>query len=165
MDHRNDQDVAAAAAAAAAATFLQQHQEEAGETSRWSQGYTASEIPKQTGKFTKNESEIVQKAVESFCATKQISVARLCSECDHKAELKGAWMEIAKCLPHRSVQSVYRHGIRRCHPFKRGSWSEAESDLLIGLVQSMVRLGNASVNVLILGAGKEVECHTKQAES
>ena len=62
---------------------------------------------------------------------KQISVARLCSECDHKAELKGAWMEIAKELPHRSVQSVYRHGLRQLHPFKRGTWSEEEVEILI----------------------------------
>ena len=65
-----------------------------------------------TGKFSKEESHLVRAAVEDFCAAKQISVARLCSECDHKAELKGAWMEISKRLPHRSVQSVYRHGTR-----------------------------------------------------
>ena len=33
-------------------------------------------------------------------------------------------MEIAKCLPKRSVQSIYRHGIRQCHPFKRGVWND-----------------------------------------
>jgi hypothetical protein len=58
---------------------------------------------------------------------KEISVTRLCSECDHKAELKGAWTEIAKKLPHRSVQSVYRHGLRQLHPFKRGAWSDEVS--------------------------------------
>lgn len=88
-----------------------------------------------TGKFSKEESETVRKAVEEFCSLKQISVARLCSECDHKAELKGAWMEIAKQLPHRSVQSVYRHGLRQLHPFKRGAWSDQECELLINLVQ------------------------------
>lgn len=77
-------------------------------------------------------------AVEEYCNTKQITVSRLCSECDHKAELKGAWMEISKRLPHRSVQSVYRHGIRQCHPFKRGAWSEQE----VATLQDMVtRLG------------------------
>mmetsp|Transcript_2720 Transcript_2720/g.6373 ORF Transcript_2720/g.6373 Transcript_2720/m.6373 type:complete len:362 (+) Transcript_2720:100-1185(+) len=88
-----------------------------------------------TGKFSKEESETVRKAVEEFCAMKQISVARLCSECDHKAELKGAWMEIAKQLPHRSVQSVYRHGLRQLHPFKRGAWSDEECEMLVNLVQ------------------------------
>lgn len=105
---------------------------------KWSKnGYGAPVATKQSGKFTKAESALVQKSIEEFCTAKQISVARLCSECDHKAELKGAWMEIAKCLPHRSVQSVYRHGIRRCHPFKRGAWTEGEAALLQDLVQRM----------------------------
>jgi len=55
-----------------------------------------------------------------------------------QAELKGSWMEIAKHLPHRSVQSVYRHGIRQLHPFKRGAWSEQETVTLSDLV---TRLG------------------------
>lgn len=46
-------------------------------------------------------------------------------------------MEIAKHLPHRSVQSVYRHGIRQLHPFKRGAWSEQETAVLTELVQRM----------------------------
>lgn len=50
----------------------------------------------------------------------------MCFESDHRAELKGAWMEIAKKLPHRTVQSVYRHGLRILHPFKRGQWTEDE---------------------------------------
>jgi hypothetical protein len=54
-----------------------------------------------------------------------------------QAELKGSWMEIAKRLPHRSVQSVYRHGIRQLHPFKRGAWSEQETAVLTELVQRM----------------------------
>lgn len=61
----------------------------------------------------------------------------MCSECDHKAELKGAWTEIARALPQRSVQSVYRHGLRQLHPFKRGAWSEDECDLLAHLVASI----------------------------
>jgi Myb-like DNA-binding domain len=105
---------------------------------KWSKnGYGAS-VEKQTGKFNKEESELVRNAIEEYCNAKQISVSRLCSECDHKAELKGAWMEIAKRLPHRSVQSVYRHGIRQCHPFKRGAWSEQECVTLADLV---TRLG------------------------
>lgn len=105
---------------------------------KWSKnGYGAS-VEKQSGKFDKEESVMVQKAIEEYCSAKQISVSRLCSECDHKAELKGAWMEIAKRLPHRSVQSVYRHGIRKCHPFKRGAWSDQECTVLTDLV---TRLG------------------------
>jgi hypothetical protein len=105
---------------------------------KWSKNGFGQGVTRQlTGKFSKEESEIVRKAVEDFCSMKQISVARLCSECDHKAELKGAWMEIAKRLPHRSVQSVYRHGLRQLHPFKRGAWTDDECEVLVELVQRM----------------------------
>ena len=104
---------------------------------KWSKNGFGLSVSKQTGKFSKEESETVRAAIEEYCNAKQISVARLCSECDHKAELKGAWMEISKKLPHRSVQSVYRHGIRQCHPFKRGAWSEAECTTLTELVTSL----------------------------
>lgn len=106
-------------------------------TNKWSKNGFGNPVPKQSGKFSREESEQVRKAVEEFCASKDIPTSRLCSECDHKAELKGAWMEIAKRLPHRSVQSVYRHGIRQLHPFKRGAWSEQECNTLQELVQRM----------------------------
>ena len=91
-----------------------------------------------TGKFTKEETELVKRSVEEYCIIRNISVARLCSECDHKAELKGAWTEIAKALPHRSVQSVYRHGLRQLHPFKRVAWTEEECEQLVDLVTRQV---------------------------
>jgi Myb-like DNA-binding domain len=137
-------DVEAVVAVAAATDMAPPHEDAATATdngdvnNKWSKnGYGAS-VEKQTGKFNKEESELVRNAIEEYCNAKQISVSRLCSECDHKAELKGAWMEIAKRLPHRSVQSVYRHGIRQCHPFKRGAWSEQECVTLADLV---TRLG------------------------
>lgn len=43
-------------------------------------------------------------------------------------------MDIAKQLPHRTVQSVYRHGLRLMHPFKRGVWDEKETNELLLLV-------------------------------
>lgn len=97
----------------------------------YGQGVHAGTI---SGKFSKEESEKVRIAIKQYCEEKKISVARLCSECDHKAELKGAWMEIAKVLPDRAVQSVYRHGLRQLHPFKRGLWTEDECDALDLLV-------------------------------
>jgi hypothetical protein len=111
---------------------------------KWSKNGYGTPIDITSGKFSKEETEMVKKAIEEFCMAKQITVSRLCSECDHKAELKGAWMEIAKKLPHRSVQSVYRHGIRQCHPFKRGAWSEQECATLIELV---TRLGKKWSNI------------------
>mmetsp|Transcript_31252 Transcript_31252/g.75548 ORF Transcript_31252/g.75548 Transcript_31252/m.75548 type:complete len:357 (+) Transcript_31252:254-1324(+) len=84
-----------------------------------------------TGHFTAEETEMIKQAVQKYCAAKGVSVERLCSECQHKCDLKGAWMEIAKDIPHRSVQSVYRHGLRQLHPFKRGKWTEAEVEQLM----------------------------------
>lgn len=109
---------------------------EGGESSKWAKNAYGQVEPRQkSGKFSKEESEKVRKAVEDYCAMKQVSVARLCSECDHKAELKGAWMEITKHIPDRSVQSVYRHGLRQLHPFKRGAWTDDECEALVSLVQ------------------------------
>ena len=111
---------------------------------KWSKNGFGAPVDITSGKFSKEESEQVKNAIEEFCNAKQITVSRLCSECDHKAELKGAWMEIAKKLPLRSVQSVYRHGIRQCHPFKRGAWSEEECATLVDLV---TRLGKKWSNI------------------
>lgn len=87
------------------------------------------------GKFSPMESELVQQAIKEYCASKNTTPAKLCFESDHRTpDLKGAWMEIAKKLPHRTVQSVYRHGLRQLHPFKRGAWSEEECKKLHELV-------------------------------
>lgn len=102
--------------------------------SKWHHNGYGDIVSKQTGKFSRDESDIIKNAIDEYCSRKQISVKSLCSERDHKADLKGAWMEIARYLPNRSVQSVYRHGIRQCHPFKRGAWSEAEVSMLQDLV-------------------------------
>lgn len=91
-----------------------------------------------TGKFSPEESATIRDAIIRYCESRNIEPARLCSECEHRAELKGAWMEIARCLPDRSVQAVYRHGLRQLHPFKRGPWSEEECMMLLELV---ARLG------------------------
>jgi hypothetical protein len=104
---------------------------------KWSKNGFGEAVQRDVGKFTREESETVRSAVEAYCAAKQISAARLCSECDHKAELKGAWMEIAKSVPHRTVQSVYRHGLRQLHPFKRGPWTEEEVATLNELIARM----------------------------
>ena len=100
---------------------------------KWSRnGYGST--PTATGKFSPEESGIIRDAILRYCEARSIEPARLCSECEHKAELKGAWMEIAKCLPMRSVQAVYRHGLRQLHPFKRGPWGEDECLQLLELV-------------------------------
>lgn len=59
---------------------------------------------------------------------------RLCSENAHKGDLRGAWLEISQAVPNRTVQSIYRHGIRKLHSFKRGPWDKEECDRLLQLV-------------------------------
>jgi hypothetical protein len=61
--------------------------EDAAANSKWSRNGFGAAVPKQVGKFSKEESEGVRKAVEEYCAAKQISTARLCSECDHKVRI------------------------------------------------------------------------------
>ena len=101
---------------------------------KWSKNGYGQSVERDLGKFSSEESEVVRNAVQEYCSRKAISTSRLCSECDHKAELKGAWMEIAKSIPHRTVQSVYRHGLRQLHPFKRGPWTEQEVATLHELI-------------------------------
>mmetsp|Transcript_27252 Transcript_27252/g.60534 ORF Transcript_27252/g.60534 Transcript_27252/m.60534 type:complete len:350 (-) Transcript_27252:210-1259(-) len=106
------------------------------ENNRWSKnGYGQAAPAQASGKFSKEESEQVKRAIEEYCTAKSITPARLCSECDHKTELKGAWMEISRALPHRTVQSVYRHGLRQLHPFRRGAWTDDEVQKLIQHVE------------------------------
>lgn len=107
-----------------------------GVDNKWSKnGYgQPCPAPQNNGKFTPAETTVVRQAIEEYCTAKNITTSRLCSECDHKAELKGAWMDIARRLPHRTVQSVYRHGLRQLHPFKRGPWSQDEVKLLLDMV-------------------------------
>ena len=88
-----------------------------------------------SGKFSKEETETVRQAITEYCEAHNITPGHLCSEqIDHKQECKGAWMEIARALPHRTVQSVYRHGLRQMNPFKRGVWGEEEVQTLLDYV-------------------------------
>eukprot|EP00591_Stephanopyxis_turris_P012671 CAMPEP_0195509940 /NCGR_PEP_ID=MMETSP0794_2-20130614/2727_1 /TAXON_ID=515487 /ORGANISM="Stephanopyxis turris, Strain CCMP 815" /LENGTH=534 /DNA_ID=CAMNT_0040637275 /DNA_START=48 /DNA_END=1652 /DNA_ORIENTATION=+ len=106
---------------------------------KWSKNGFGQSCPRAplNGKFSPEESLLVRASIQQYCQSHNISPGRLCSECDHKAELKGAWMEIARALPHRTVQSVYRHGLRQLHPFQRGPWSDEECSRLYELVQTL----------------------------
>lgn len=91
--------------------------------------------PIKTGKFSKSESQAILHAVQEYCEAHDVSVHRLCSENAHRGDLKGAWLKIAKVLPNRTVQAVYRHGLRKLHSFKRGKWTEEEERKLMELVE------------------------------
>lgn len=103
-------------------------------TNNWMRnGY--GEVNPTTGKFSAAESQTVKTAIEDYCNSHGVTPSRLCSDSDNRTDhLRGAWMDIAQKLPHRTVQSVYRHGLRLMHPFKRGAWSEDETNELLLLV-------------------------------
>lgn len=74
-------------ASAAAAAYMPEEIN----NNKWSKNGFGAPVNKQSGKFTKQESELVRKSVEEYCAAKQISTARLCSECDHKVCMNYEW--------------------------------------------------------------------------
>jgi len=102
---------------------------------KWNRNGFGQNIEPKTGKYSAAESQAVRKAIEDYCTNQNVSSSRLCSESDNRTDhLRGAWMEISKALPNRTVQSIYRHGLRLMHPFKRGAWSEEETNELLTLV-------------------------------
>jgi len=88
------------------------------------------------GKFSPKDSLLVRDSVLQYCAAHDISPARLCS-LNRDSELRGAWVEIARALPHRTVKSVYCHGLRQFHPFQRGPWNDEECSRLHELVETL----------------------------
>ena len=87
------------------------------------------------GQFTTTESNQIREAILSYCTEHNVSTNQICSDIDVRSdELRGAWRKIAQVLGNRTVQSVYRHGLRIMHPFKRGKWTDEEVVLLKELV-------------------------------
>ena len=102
---------------------------------KWNKNGLGQSINRSMGKFSAEESRLVREAIESYCKAHNITSARLCSETDNRTDnLRGAWMEISTCLENRTVKSVYQHGLRLMHPFKRGVWTEYETTQLKLLV-------------------------------
>jgi len=114
--------------------FSTMNNEEISNENKWSRNGFGESAPL-NGKFSREETAQVRAAIEEYCAKKNLTPARLCSECNHKSEVKGAWMEIARRLPNRTVQSVYRHGVCQLQPFKRGPWTDIECLQLSEAVQ------------------------------
>jgi hypothetical protein len=88
--------------------------------------------------YKPDEERILDKAVRDYCASKNATLTQLCGGEDHRKHdgaLRGAWAEIARCLPHRTVLSVYRKAMRRHHGLTRGPWTEEEVASLFRLVE------------------------------
>ncbi len=54
---------------------------------RWINNGYGVQVDQQSGKFSPAETALVRKAIEEYCAVKQIDTARLCSECEHKVRI------------------------------------------------------------------------------
>ncbi|CBN78226.1 conserved unknown protein [Ectocarpus siliculosus] len=78
------------------------------------------------GKYSNTESKIVVDAIKSYASANAITVDSLCQDGSRSVGSKRAWLSIANCLPDRSVQSIYRHGIRQLHGRKMGAWTDEE---------------------------------------
>jgi len=89
------------------------------------------------GMYQPDEARILEKTVKNYCSSKNISLSELCGGEDHTVHnqsVRGAWQEIAQCLPHRTVLSVYKRALRQMHGMTRGAWSKEEVDALFRLV-------------------------------
>lgn len=86
------------------------------------------------GMYLPDEIRLLEKTVKNYCASKNVTVDDLCST-SHNKDVRGAWGEIAQCLPHRTVISVYRRALRQFHGLARGTWSKEEVASLFRLVE------------------------------
>mmetsp|Transcript_9863 Transcript_9863/g.21326 ORF Transcript_9863/g.21326 Transcript_9863/m.21326 type:complete len:482 (+) Transcript_9863:191-1636(+) len=89
------------------------------------------------GMWDRDEARTLEKTIKDYCASKNVTLSELCGGDDHRIfnkSVRGAWKEIAQCVPHRTVLSVYRRALRQCHGMTRGSWSEEEVASLFRLV-------------------------------
>ncbi|KAL7534866.1 hypothetical protein ACHAXR_006132 [Thalassiosira sp. AJA248-18] len=89
------------------------------------------------GMYLPDEARTLEKTVKDYCASKNVTLSELCGGQDHTVHdkrIRGAWQEIAQCLPHRTVLSVYRRSLRQFHGMTKGTWSEEEVESLFHLV-------------------------------
>mmetsp|Transcript_62 Transcript_62/g.131 ORF Transcript_62/g.131 Transcript_62/m.131 type:complete len:483 (-) Transcript_62:1680-3128(-) len=88
------------------------------------------------GMYQSDEARTLEQTIKNYCASKNVSLSQLCGGEDHTVHnksVRGAWQEIAQCLPHRTVLSVYRRALRQCHSMTRGAWSKEEVASLFNL--------------------------------
>lgn len=86
------------------------------------------------GLYSPNEIRTLETTIKDYCASRQVTPIELCGE-NHNKAVRGAWTEIAQCLPHRTVLSVYRRALRMFSGHTTGSWTENEIASLSRLVE------------------------------
>ena len=85
------------------------------------------------GKYKPDETKVLEQTVKDYCASKNVEISELIDTA-HNKNVRGAWKEIAQCLPHRTILSVYRRAQRQFHGMTRGKWSKEETASLFNLV-------------------------------
>ena len=85
------------------------------------------------GKYKPDEAKVLEQTVKDYCASKNVEITELIDTA-HNKNVRGAWKEIAQCLLHRTILSVYRRAQRQFHGMTRGKWSQEETASLINLV-------------------------------
>jgi hypothetical protein len=89
------------------------------------------------GLWQPDEIRTLTKAINEYCADKQVKISEFCGGYDHilhNKKTRKAWKHISKCLPHRPVVSVYRRAVRQFHDKQMGKWTEEETAALFRLV-------------------------------
>ena len=101
------------------------------------------------GRWTKQESDLLQQTIKEYAVLHNIDVARLAerkskgsrssTSSDTTVEISSkAWIDIANSsgLTKRTLQSIYTHGCRVCDPRNyKGKWSTEEVENLTKLVE------------------------------
>ena len=85
------------------------------------------------GKYKPDEAKILEQTVKDYCASKNVEISELIDTA-HNKNVRGAWKDIAQCLPHRTILSVYRRSQRQFHGMTRGKWSKEETASLFNFV-------------------------------
>jgi len=88
------------------------------------------------GKFSKREREILRKRVDQYIEDHSLGadgMSLLCAK-QRQANLRGAWAEIARCLPGRTISAVYHFCTRAFAAKHTGKWMPEEIDRLKELV-------------------------------
>lgn len=86
------------------------------------------------GMYQPDETKKLEQTVKDYCAAKSVTPDQLCAQIHNKV-IRNAWQEIAQCLPHRTVLSVYRRALRQFHGMTRGTWEKDEVATLFRLVE------------------------------
>ncbi|CAK79394.1 unnamed protein product (macronuclear) [Paramecium tetraurelia] len=98
--------------------------------------------PMKQGKFTEDEIEKVKESLISYALSQNLSeeqFANLFSN-SQKTTMPKAWLQIAKVLPERSVDSVYKFIKARFNPDNyQGHWTKEDEQHLLQLVNQFGR--------------------------